>query len=100
MQKEEIRNALVMRAERQKGRGSEEQYVMGSRVQIIGGVYRLGFPVGTIVGATRCYMDVQVPQLKRQVRVRKISSCESSTSNSSLCQVTELGVALSYVETN
>jgi hypothetical protein len=29
--------------------------------------------VGTVVGTTQCYVDVEVPQLKRQVRVRKTS---------------------------
>lgn len=64
---------LVMHTEQKKGRGLEEQYMMGSQVQIIGGVYQRGSPVGVIVGATRCYVDVKVPQMKCQARVHKTS---------------------------
>jgi hypothetical protein len=35
------------------------------------GVYQRGSPVGTVVGATQCYVDVNVPHLKPKVRVRK-----------------------------
>jgi hypothetical protein len=47
--------------------------LIGARVRIVGGIYRHGSPVGTVVGTTRCYVDVEVPQLDRQVRVRKTS---------------------------
>jgi hypothetical protein len=43
---------LAMHTEQKKGRGLEEQYMMGSQVQIIGGVYQRGSPVGVIVRAT------------------------------------------------
>jgi hypothetical protein len=52
---------------------TDEQYAIGSRVRIIRGVYHHGNLSGTVVGATHCYIDVKVPQLKRQVRVRKTS---------------------------
>jgi hypothetical protein len=52
---------------------SEEQYVIGGRLRIIRGVYRHGSPVGTIVGTTRFYLDVDVPWLRHEVRVRKTS---------------------------
>jgi hypothetical protein len=47
--------------------------LIGARVQIVGGIYWHGSPVGTVVGMTRCYVDIEVPQLDRQVRVHKTS---------------------------
>jgi hypothetical protein len=54
-------------------RSSKERYAKGSQVQIVGGVYRRKSPVETVVRMTRCYVDVSVPCLKREVRVRKTS---------------------------
>jgi hypothetical protein len=51
---------------------TNEQYAIGSRVRIIRGVYPHGnLTVTGVVKATHCYIDVKVPQLKRQVRVHK-----------------------------
>jgi hypothetical protein len=36
-------------------------------------VYQCRSPVGSIVRAARCYVDVDVPQLKRKVMVGKTS---------------------------
>lgn len=63
----------TMRTERKEEMNMRGEYVTGSRVQIIGGIYWHGSPVGTVVGATRCYVDVEVPRLNCQVRVRKTS---------------------------
>ena len=62
-----------MRMKQMEERSSKERYAKGSQVQIVGGVYQRGSPVGTVVGTTRCYVDVSVPCLKREVRVRKTS---------------------------
>jgi hypothetical protein len=59
--------------ERMGDRSSKEHYAKGAQVRIVGGVYRRGSPVGTVVGTTRCYVDVNVPSLKREVRVHKTS---------------------------
>jgi hypothetical protein len=64
---------IAMRMAQKKGRSLEEQYVMGSHMWIAGGVPCHGSPVGMIVGATLCYVDIKVPQLKCQVRVLKTS---------------------------
>jgi hypothetical protein len=79
---------------------TNEQYAIGSRVRIIRGVYRHGNLSGTVVGATHCYVDVKVPQLKRQVRVRK-TSIEQETEEQREVQLNEvmarepqIGVAL------
>ena len=64
---------VAMRTERMGDRSAKDHYAQGAQVRIVGGVYRHGSPVGTVVGATRCYVDVNVPSLKREVRVRKTS---------------------------
>jgi hypothetical protein len=68
---EEYKMGMTM--QRNEKGSSDERYAVGARVQIIGGVYRRGSPVGTIVGTTRYYIDVEVPCLNREVRVRKTS---------------------------
>jgi hypothetical protein len=51
----------------------EEEYVVGSKVCIVGGVYQRRGYKGLIAGSTRCYVDVYVSQLGKQLRVRKTS---------------------------
>jgi hypothetical protein len=63
----------TMRREKGEDVVPKREDLIGARVRIIGGIYRHGSPVGTVVGMTRCYVDVEVPQLDRQVRVRKTS---------------------------
>jgi hypothetical protein len=63
----------TMRMEKGEDVIPKREDLIGARVRIIGGIYRHGSPVGTVVGMTRCYVDVEVPQLDRQVRVRKTS---------------------------
>jgi hypothetical protein len=63
----------TMRMEKGDGVIPKGEDLMGARVQIIGGIYWRGSPVGTVVGTTRCYVDVEVPQLGHQVRVRRTS---------------------------
>jgi hypothetical protein len=61
----------TMRTERGEDVIPKGEDLIGARVRIVGGIYRHGSPVGTVVGMTQCYVDVEVPQLDRRVRVRK-----------------------------
>jgi hypothetical protein len=51
----------------------KDTYSQGESVHITGGVHRRCGYTGVIAGKTRCYVDVWVPQLRQQLRVRKTS---------------------------
>lgn len=51
----------------------KDTYRKGESVRITGGVHRRCGYAGVIAGETRCYVDVWVPQLRQQLRVRKTS---------------------------
>ena len=100
---EEYKMRMTMQKKQNEKGSSDEQYALGAQVQIIGGVYQRGSPVGTIVGSTRCYIDVEVPHLKREVRVRKTSvvHCENGKGEDLFERLVEeepmVGVALRAV---
>jgi hypothetical protein len=52
---------------------NEGAFGKGNAVDIVGGVYRQYRYAGVIAGETRCFVDVFVPQLQRELRVRKTS---------------------------
>jgi hypothetical protein len=53
--------------------GERREHPKGMRVRITGGIYKKHGYVGEIAGSTRCMVDVYVPVLKRELRVRRAS---------------------------
>jgi hypothetical protein len=61
----------MLQGERPTSPGSA--YARGTPVKIVGGVHRGWGYTGVVCGETRYYVDVYVPRVQRQLRVRKTS---------------------------